>query len=427
MVVIASISESQYKNIGRYGDDYIIFNVEVHPLWSKNEINEYYKNNSGLYRNWSYDLTSRKIRKQLFDWIDEIPNDKRSKLEVIRYLMSKMSSLMVGNWSNNFDEGLTPTHWIGTEQIFIFREKINHPVKYGQCWCFSEIMTSLCRMLNIPTRTVSGKNVLIDENLDHGIDFKEDLKKGESGVNMSLIGRDFLNQTLSNLVSGGNDKGELWDELKIFDCGDTYWSFHYWNEVFINGSWYAFDSTPTTINLSGIGPYSISKEDGFDSDKILSMVNLPFRLWATETIIEGDKAVNIPYVYSIIYPHSINKSKYLKLPKIKSLFDKKIRIITKNTDFPKHENVDITDNYLLSDSKLSDLYYRNSPLEGNFYIQIVHLDSIGNVLHIDRITSLNSNMKDKESIIKGTYMKSYLLIEIVTKGQPKWLTFCKYC
>ena len=417
------LSETQYKCIGKYDNEYVIFDSETYHSWSKNEIYEYCRSNTGLYRRWSYDLKSEKIKKYLFEWIEEL-DDKRSKLEVIKHLMTHMSNLMVGRWETNFDGGLAPSHWVGTEQIFMSREKNNEPVKYGQCWCFAEIMTTLCRMLNIPTRTVSGRNVLIDENLDHGIDFKEDLMKGESTINLALINRQFLNQAMANLVSGGNNKGELWEELKIYDCGDTFWSFHYWNEVFIDGHWYSFDATPTNSNLTGIGPYSISKEEGYDADKILSMSNLPFRLWATETIIEGDKVVNIPYVYSIIFPHSSKKSKYLKLPKIIDIFNKKVIVSTK--DCNSSNVVDITNNYLLSDNKLSKLYYSKLPLEGNFYVQIVHLNSIGNVLHIDRVNSTISEMKDRESTIDGTYMKSYLLIEIVNSGFPQWFCFCKY-
>lgn len=421
------ISKSKHKNIGKYDNEYVIFDREINKSWSVGDTNEYYNNNSGYYRNWSYDLKSKIVRNQLFEWIEEIPEEKRTKIEVIRHLMTYMSSIMIGKWDDDFEDGYSPVYWNGTEQIFTVKNATEEPVKYGQCWCFAEIMTSLCRMLNIPTRTVSGTNVLIDENSDHGIDFHEDLRKGEQEYNLALISKDSLNQSLSNLISNGDNKAEPWEDLRIYDCGDTFWSIHYWNEVHINGNWYAFDSTPAKVGFTGIGPYSILKEDGYDSDKIISMINLPFRLWTFETIIEGDKTINIPYVYSIIYPHSERKSKYLNLHKIVKIFDKKVKVLTKHSNFPLIRDINITSNYLISDIKLSELYYSDSPLEGNFYIQIVHLNSLGNVLHIDRIFSSITDMKDKESIINDTYLKSYLLIENVEKGiNQKWFTFMKY-
>jgi hypothetical protein len=401
------------------------FKLEVNESWDDKEIYEYCKNNSGHFRNWSYDLTSKKVKKELFKWIDELSENKRSKFDVIKHLMSKMSSLMIGKWDNDFRQGNPPTHWIGTEQVFIAREKENKAVMYGQCWCFAEIMTSLCRILNIPARTVSGKNVLIDENLDNGIDFKEDLKKSDNN-NLILISKDFLKQKLSNLINGNDDKGELWEELKIYDCGDTYWTVHYWNEVYIDGEWYCFDATPINDEFKGIGPYSIIRDNGFDSEKILSMFNSPFRLWSTETIIESDKTINIPYVYSIVYPHSKRLSKYIKAIKVENLFDKKLKIITRHPDYPNTDNFVITDNYVLSFSKLMNLYFKNVPLNGIYYIQSVYLDIVGNVLHVDRITCSISEMNDdKVHVIPGTYIISYLLIENI-EINPKWFTFLKY-
>lgn len=415
--MIFTISETNYSTIGKFNSDYVVFDLEINPIWTEKEKFEYCKSNTGYYNNWTYDITSKKIKKQLFEWINELPENKRTKIEVIRYLMSKMKQIIEGKWDDNFLNGHLPSYWIGSEQIFE-----NVPAKYGQCWCFAEVMTGLCKMLNIPARTIFGKNVLIDENLDGGIDFKEDLRKSEGDVNFSLINRQFLNRNLSELTTNSNSKNELWEELKIFDCGDTFWSIHYWNEAYIDGSWYTFDSTPGSYGKDILGPYSISESIGYDSEKILSMVNLPFRLWATETIIEGDNIVNIPYVYSIIYPHSFKRSKYLKLPKIMNIFDKGVDILTKHPEFKK---INITQNYLLSDNNLNELYYKNTPLDGIFYIQTVYLDSLGNILHITRINSTINNIKDEN--IHGSYIKSYLLIELVENGNPRWFTFCKYC
>lgn len=73
-------------------------------------------------------------------------------VKVARYLSSALNSednngVLEGNWSGDYSDGTPPTHWIGSVQIF--EQYMNssttvhkEPVKYGQCFIFSGLLTS---------------------------------------------------------------------------------------------------------------------------------------------------------------------------------------------------------------------------------------------------------------------------------------------
>ncbi|XP_077384707.1 protein-glutamine gamma-glutamyltransferase E [Festucalex cinctus] len=64
--------------------------------------------------------------------------------------------VVMGNWSDSFAGGLSPSHWSGSHDILSLWKKNNYTtVKYGQCWVFAGVMCSVMRLLGIPTRVVS--------------------------------------------------------------------------------------------------------------------------------------------------------------------------------------------------------------------------------------------------------------------------------
>lgn len=430
--------------IGRYTLDSHTEDVVFHSPNITEDIKEYLVGNSGYYGMWTYDLKSSKLSKLTMEWIEELPRDKRDRRTVIRHLMSKMSSensdnaLMVGRWGGLYTEdGKPPTHWINTSSIFEQRLKTGKPVRYGQCWCFAECMTSMLRYLNIPCRTVCGTNIMIDENLDNGIDFKQDLRKDESSnSNLVHMNKDYIDDMLKNILNEQGSKSE-WENLRIYDCGDSTWNFHYWNEVWLQdsngmGKWEAIDSTPTlTSDYDGkkmLGPSALlEKRDGsLDFSRFFAMVNSPFRLWATETINENDKSIDIPYVYSIIFPHSKRKSKYLKNPKILALFDKRPNIKIKSN----YRNVDITSHYRADDIDTENMYFSNFKSRDMLYLQTVYLDYSGNVIKIDRFRGTLENYRHRRvDIVPTCYLTSCLAIELLDekeKRTPNFIAFCSY-
>lgn len=52
------------------------------------------------------------------------------------------NGVVMGNWSENFEGGTAPTKWIGSMDILQKYYKKKKPVKYGQCWVFSGVLST---------------------------------------------------------------------------------------------------------------------------------------------------------------------------------------------------------------------------------------------------------------------------------------------
>ncbi|XP_064598834.1 uncharacterized protein LOC135465525 [Liolophura sinensis] len=128
------------------------------------------------------------------------------------------NGILVGNWSGNYTSGRSPLSWTGSEEILekFYRER--QPVKFGQCWVFSGVLTTLCRTLGIPARSVTNFASAHDTDGTVTID-----------VHWS----------------------EAMEPLSDFNK-DSVWNFHVWNEVWMArpdlpagyGGWQAIDATP---------------------------------------------------------------------------------------------------------------------------------------------------------------------------------------
>ncbi|KAK7498048.1 hypothetical protein BaRGS_00010636, partial [Batillaria attramentaria] len=65
------------------------------------------------------------------------------------------SGVLCGNWSGKYDDGVAPYAWNGSAAILEEFLKKRKGVKYGQCWTFAAVATTLLRSLGIPTRCVT--------------------------------------------------------------------------------------------------------------------------------------------------------------------------------------------------------------------------------------------------------------------------------
>lgn len=52
------------------------------------------------------------------------------------------NGVLVGNWSGDYADGEKPTHWNGSLEILEKYFTAKEPVKYGQCWVFSGLVTT---------------------------------------------------------------------------------------------------------------------------------------------------------------------------------------------------------------------------------------------------------------------------------------------
>ncbi|XP_064598835.1 hemocyte protein-glutamine gamma-glutamyltransferase-like [Liolophura sinensis] len=141
--------------------------------------------------------------------------------------------ILHGNWTGNYVGGRSPLEWTGSEAIIEQFYRTGKPVKFGQCWVFSGIMTSLCRALGFPTRSVTNFQSACDSD-------------GSLTIDMYW-----------------NEKGE--PEEKMSE--DSIWNFHVWNEVWMTrpdlpagyGGWQAIDGTPQELSdgVYRCGPASV--------------------------------------------------------------------------------------------------------------------------------------------------------------------------
>ncbi|XP_063239972.1 annulin [Bacillus rossius redtenbacheri] len=170
---------------------------------------------------------------------------------------------VMGNWSEDFGGGTAPTKWIGSMKILQQFYKNKKPVKYGQCWVFAGVLTTLCRALGIPSRPVTTYSAAHDTQSSLTVDF-------------------FV-----------NDAGEVMEELN----NDSIWNFHVWNEVWMDrpdllpagayGGWQAIDATPQEIseNMFRCGPASVTAvrqgevQLSYDNAFVYSEVNADKVFW----------------------------------------------------------------------------------------------------------------------------------------------------
>lgn len=176
-------------------------------------------------------------------------------VKVVRHLSAVINSpddsgVLVGNWKGDYNGGVSPTIWGGSMSILQQFYKTKKPVKYGQCWVFSGVCTTICRALGIPCRSVTNFASAHDTH------------------NSLTIDQFF------------DDTGDPISDLNI----DSVWNFHVWNEVWMErpdlepggyGGWQAIDATPQekSDGVYRCGPASIS---AIKRGEIMKAYDTPF-------------------------------------------------------------------------------------------------------------------------------------------------------
>lgn len=171
------------------------------------------------------------------------------------------SGVLTGNWSGNYEGGAWPTSWVGSVKILEQYYKTKSPVKFGQCWVFSGVTTTVSRALGLPTRSVTNFGSAHDTDGTVTIDKHVDAE-GES--------------------------------VKHLDS-DSIWNFHVWNEAWMKrwdvpneySGWQAFDATPqeSSDGLYRAGPASIiAIKEGdintrYDAGFIFAEINADVIYW----------------------------------------------------------------------------------------------------------------------------------------------------
>ncbi|KAF8788081.1 Annulin like protein [Argiope bruennichi] len=188
-------------------------------------------------------------------------------VKVVRHISAVVNSpddngVLVGNWSADYGGGQPPTHWTGSVAILQQYYKTKKPVKFGQCWVFSGVVTTVCRALGIPCRSVTNFASAHDTHNSLTIDYFYD------------------------------EEGEPLDKLNI----DSVWNFHVWNEVWMErpdlepggySGWQAIDATPQeeSDGLYRCGPCSVAAikrgeiQKNYDGPFVFAEVNADKVYW----------------------------------------------------------------------------------------------------------------------------------------------------
>lgn len=171
---------------------------------------------------------------------DMPPSGRGDPVNVVRVISAMINDqddfgVLVGNWSGNYSNGVSPSAWSSSVDILRkYYSQDGTPVKYGQCWVFSGVTTTVLRCLGIAARSVTNFQSAHDTDVSLTTDVYLD-------ENLEPI--DYLNS-------------------------DSIWNFHVWNDCWMarpdlppgHGGWQAVDSTPqeTSQGTFRCGPASVN-------------------------------------------------------------------------------------------------------------------------------------------------------------------------
>lgn len=201
----------------------------------------------------------------------EMPYTDRGKPVLVSRRLSAMvnesddGGVLRGNWSGDYEGGTSPLEWQGSERILEQYWQTKKRVKFGQCWVFSGVLTTACRALGIPCRSVT--------NFDSAHDT-------DSSV------------TIDKFYNENYEYEDMMNE-------DSVWNFHVWNEAYMTrpdlrdkhyGGWQAIDATPqeTSNGIYCCGPCPVrALKNGdigvnYDASFIMAEVNADSFAWVRQ-------------------------------------------------------------------------------------------------------------------------------------------------
>jgi len=194
---------------------------------------------------WSFDQFDKVTIKVTLKQLEGLSAaDRSSALKVCRHLIDRAAAketdgsggILIGRWAFNYPGGQRPTAWTRSKEIFAEFDTTGNAVKYGQCWVFAGVLTSMARCLGIPAHTHS----TFDVGWEKG---KKDPKE------LDTVWTRDENGDLR--ISGGQSDG--------------WWTYHAWCDVRLRHeaaepTWQSCDVTyGTKVGYPPFGPAPLSK------------------------------------------------------------------------------------------------------------------------------------------------------------------------
>ncbi|KAM8793634.1 protein-glutamine gamma-glutamyltransferase K-like [Eudromia elegans] len=216
------------------------------------DLDEYVLNESGRIfygteaqiaeRSWNYGQFDPGVLEACLYILDRrgMPHGARGDPVMVARVVSAMvnslddNGVLVGNWTGDYSQGTNPSAWAGSVDILRAYHRTGAPVRYGQCWVFAGVMTTVLRCLGLPTRTVTNYNSAHD-------------------TDVSLTTDIYFDEAMRPL-----------ERLNT----DSVWNFHVWNDCWMKrpdlpsgyDGWQVLDATPqeTSSGLFCCGPCSVT-------------------------------------------------------------------------------------------------------------------------------------------------------------------------
>ena len=154
---------------------YLLFNPWVwsEPVYLANttEVNEYVQSDSANY--WDYGQYEKGILDIVCKVLSLAMTDRKNDaVKIVRAITAIANNhteggIIEGRWrTSDFENGTNPAFWASSVQILKEYNQTNRPVKYGQCWVFSAVITTILRSIGIPTREVTTVASAADKTRD---------------------------------------------------------------------------------------------------------------------------------------------------------------------------------------------------------------------------------------------------------------------
>nr|KAG5704527.1 hypothetical protein BaRGS_003838 [Batillaria attramentaria] len=130
------------------------------------------------------------------------------------------NGVLEGRWTEKYPKNTTvPWAWTGSVAILQQYMDKDKPVKYGQCWVFSGIITTLLRALGLPTRSVTNFESAHDTDasmtIDNHVDADGVMRCGPAPLKAIKEGHVWLNYDVPFVFSEVNGDRVYWKRNEL--------------------------------------------------------------------------------------------------------------------------------------------------------------------------------------------------------------------